>query len=266
MRLCEPFPTNTSDWDSLYQNTLTMYSEASQFNYQSTIPTFNVSRPLDILINQTLVANSDGEVMRIPLQMNSLQPPDQCLNWNRSFSGEGTAGVQVSTWAVVQCVSLPADVSEIGEGLIFPPQTGIENQPGNCKKMGLPDDFTLLTNNEVIAKYKFTMKDLADVKRILFTQGGFDPTTSVGPPPFELSGDLDATRTILMYGNGHGEEVFPSFVESTDTVKLVSILYLVYYLPYELRLTVSINTDTNYDEANCHRMAKHDTGCFQWKK
>ena len=57
------------------------------------------------------------------------------------------------------------------------------------------------------------------VKRILFTQGGYDSATGVGPPPFPLSADREATRTVLMYGNGHTEELFSESLDSSESVR-----------------------------------------------
>lgn len=47
-----------------------------------------------------------------------------------------------------------------------------------------------------------------NTKLLLFTQAGYDPTTSVGPPIFSLSQDPDIARAVLMYGNAHGEEMY----------------------------------------------------------
>jgi hypothetical protein len=222
MRLCEPFPSNVSVWDDIYQTALQQYSLASQFNYERPNPAiFNVSRPLFVLLNQTVAANSTGEVLRIPLQMQTLRTPDQCLLWNNTINTGAAAGIQDIPWDHVQCFSLPADVSGIPEGAIFPPRKSNEGQIAQCKSLNQSTAFAELTNEEIVKRYKFTQEDLVAAKRILFTQAGFDPTTSVGPPDLPLNADIDATRTLIMPGNGHGEETFPSILENTEPVQAV---------------------------------------------
>lgn len=86
--------------------------------------------------------------------------------------------------------------------------------------------FALKTNAEIVKDYHFTEEDLVKIKRILLTQGGYDPTTAVGPPPLPLSDDPNATKTLLMYGNGHTEEVFSESIDDSWPVKEVSELVI----------------------------------------
>lgn len=110
-------------------------------------------------------------------------------------------------------------------GNLFPEASNTYNLPSLCPTLGIDDSFALKTNEETIELYHFTEADLVAAQRILFTQGGYDPVTAVGPPPLPLSDDRDATRTVLMYGNANTEEAIGnSLGDHTETVKEVGDL------------------------------------------
>lgn len=74
-------------------------------------------------------------------------------------------------------------------------------------------------NKEVIEYYRFTKEDLVGTKRLLFTQGGYDPTTSFGPQHFPLLEDPDPTRAVLIYSNAHREEDLAEEIDESESVK-----------------------------------------------
>jgi hypothetical protein len=234
MRFCDSSPSTLAEWNILYSTTISLYDQASQFNYAIPLPSlFNTSHPLFVLVNQTLAANSIGEVLRIPLQMQSLRSPGECLPWSDTLSARdlSSVGIEAKSWTYVQCVSVPADTIAIGQGTIFPPSNVGIDQVASCQRLGVSSDFAQLSNDEIIKRYKLTKDDLLATKRILFTQGGFDPTSSVGPPELDTSSnsDPDATRTALMPGIGHTEEMFSSSFDNNPSVS--DVRYSVSTLP-----------------------------------
>ncbi|KAF2104899.1 hypothetical protein NA57DRAFT_71100 [Rhizodiscina lignyota] len=208
-RLCKPYPTNVTEWTTFYTSAVIMsYWYAAQFNYHYDNPaTFNVSRPLDIIVNQTLsAANNTGEVIRIAPQLYDMRSQDLCLNWTSDRFGSDTV-LDQEVFSVITCKYLPANTIDIAPGGIFPPRDGYGNSARNCVNLGQSPTFANKTNAEIIKIYRFTVPDLVKAKRILFTQGSYDPTTAVGPPVFPVSNDRDATRTVLFHGLAHTEEL-----------------------------------------------------------
>jgi hypothetical protein len=225
MGLCEPYPQSIEDWNTLYTSLIFTYQSGTEYNYGSALAgPFNISRPLQVIINQTLVANSTGAVLRVPLQLYSLEPPEHCLVWNSSRFSTNSV-LSTTPWQRVQCLSMPASANDVPAGNVFPEHPDAVNQTAQCLSLGLSPSFALKTNKEIIEYYCITREDLINTKRLLFTQGGYDPTTSVGPPPFPLSEHPDATRTVLMYGNAHTEEIYSELLDDSELVKLVSIGY-----------------------------------------
>lgn len=225
MDLCEPYPQTSAEWSIIYLWLLTTYQFGAQYNYASAAAgasLFNISRPLQEIINQTLAANTTGAVLRIPLQLFSLEAPEHCLVWNSSRFNVNSIGLELTQWDRVECLFVPGSTSGILPGNVFPSQSGYLNYTEFCLSMDLSPSFAMMTHEEIIKYYRLTRDDLMNTKRILFTNGGYDPTTAVGPPSFPLSQDPDATRAVLMYGNAHHEEVFSNAIEDTEPVRLVS--------------------------------------------
>ena len=191
MGLCEPYPQNTTEWTTVYSTLLAIYNWGTQFNYATFQNQFNVSRPLEVIANQTLLANSStGAVLRVPLALFSQTPPGKCVAWSQ-FSAD--SALSLDQWMRVQCLSVPAAISNIPPGNVFP--AGNVSMSGTsvdwaaeCKDMGLSPSFALKSNQEVIEYYKLTPESLKKTKRILFTQGGHHSIAAVGPPVCNLLG------------------------------------------------------------------------------
>lgn len=207
MRLCTPYP-NITQWASFYNSgVLSVYELAAQFNFHYP-NVFAVGRPLQAVIKQTLAANSTGEILRIAPQLYTNRSHDQCLEWNNAkLTGAGASvGIQLGSWNHVECIAMTGGTSDIGPGNVFPARDDTYNSTGRCTSQGVSPAFAQLGNDEVIRYFHLDAEHITKAGRILFTQGGYDPTTGVGPPPLPLRSDKDASRTVLMYGNAHTEE------------------------------------------------------------
>lgn len=136
--------------------------------------------------------------------------------------------LQTNVWDRVACLSVPGSTSDIAPGGIFPPQDNQVNNVKDCLDMGLNPSFANQTNDEIIKHYRFTAPDLIKTKRLLFTQGGYDPTTAVGPPVFPVSNDREATRTVLMHGLAHAEEVMGQSFPGADSVPLQMVIQTIF--------------------------------------
>ncbi|KAE8448817.1 hypothetical protein EG329_008819 [Mollisiaceae sp. DMI_Dod_QoI] len=189
MHLCEPYPQSSTDWKT------------------------------------TLLANSTREVLRIPAQLYSIQPFDQCLPWNDTDIFSPNAVVSGVPWQRIQCFSIPANTSDIPAGNIFPQRQNSSDIATLCESLDLSPSFALKSNEEIIKYYRFTKEDLLKTKH---------PTSAVGSPTFPLSDDREDTRSVLMYGNAHTEEIFSQTIDSSDSVKALFAILQVAGVFYEV--------------------------------
>lgn len=151
--------------------------------------------------------STTGAVLRVPLQLYTPNLSDIRLLWNSFRFSTASVGLELAQWQRIVCLSMSFSAGDISPGNLFPARPNVSNVTADCIFCGLSPDFSLKTSQEIIEYYRFTKKDLVETKRLLFTNGAYDPTTSIGPPPFPLSQDLDDTRSLLMYGVGHGEKM-----------------------------------------------------------
>lgn len=207
MRLCAPYP-NATQWANLYSvGVLSTYELAAQFNYH--YPNlFPIARPLQSIVEQTLKANSTGEILRIPPQVYTNRTPHQCLDWtNEKLGNSGaSAGIQLGPWLHIECTAMTGGIADIASGNVFPSRNHAYNYTALCDSLGISPAFAQLPGDEVIDLYHLTREYITAAGRILFTEGGYDPTASVGPPLLPVSGEKDASRTLFMYENAHTED------------------------------------------------------------
>lgn len=207
MRLCAPYP-NATQWAKVYSvSVLQTYELAAQYNYHYP-DNFPMARPLQAIIEQTLKANSTGELLRIGPQLYSNSSSDQCLDWNSAkLNGAGASvGIEIVPWQHIECNAMTGGTSDIAPGNVFPARDNMYNTTKLCNSLGISSAFAQLSNDEVVRYFHFTEEYITKAKRILFTEGGYDPSNGVGPPLLPETGEKDASRTVLMYGNAHGED------------------------------------------------------------
>lgn len=121
--------------------------------------------------------------MRVPLQLYSLEPPENFLVWNSARLTLSSVGPSLAQWQRVECLSMPTSTTDIPPGNISPSRANGINQTALCLSLGLSPSFAMKTNKD-IEYYRLPREDLMENKRLLFTQAGYDPTTSVGLPTF----------------------------------------------------------------------------------
>lgn len=191
---------------------LQAYWFATQFSY-SRESLWPVPFVLDRIINATLsLSNTNsGNVLHIVGSLRNWElDHTQCLDWrsgNLTGAATSNAGIEVRPWAYILCNYLPGWTSSIRENSMFPSQY----TNGYVQACTHPEWQTPLfnyTNDQIIEEYGYTAENIENVGRILFTQGGFDPGSSVGPPALALSGYRNASRTVLMPSIAHTEEEF----------------------------------------------------------
>lgn len=155
MGLCEPYPQSLQEWKTLYSDVFIPYDIGTQYNYASAqFSPFNISRLLQAIIDQTMAVNSTGTVLRAPLQLYSLEPPEHCLVWNSPRFSPSSVGLSLTQWQRVECLSMPASTTDIPLGNIFPTRADGTNQTALCLSLGLSPSSALKTNKEIIEYYR----------------------------------------------------------------------------------------------------------------
>ncbi|KUJ07811.1 uncharacterized protein LY89DRAFT_742579 [Mollisia scopiformis] len=80
-----PFQTSSSnlDWSNILNVVLVQqYDEFAQFNFPTKTEIIEIALALEVVINQTLAANSTGELLRAPILMgNSIYNGTGCADW-----------------------------------------------------------------------------------------------------------------------------------------------------------------------------------------
>ncbi|OCK73876.1 hypothetical protein K432DRAFT_410339 [Lepidopterella palustris CBS 459.81] len=109
----------------------------------------------------------------------------------------------------ITCNYLIFATASIRNGSMFPPQ----DMPPSCVVPGWEGPNFNYTGQQWIDKFGVSKENLTKLGRFLFTQGGYDPTTAVGPPNFDVPAFSNATRTVLMPGLSHTEELFSDRIE-----------------------------------------------------
>ena len=142
-----PKPNNTSQWIQLYTATRYIYWYATQLSYG--IPdVFPIPYPYKAIINQTLLTNDTGAILRIPLVLfNNQSISTSCLNWTatlQNFINPVNNGQRAFVWII--CHYFPFSNTPIRNATssLFPPYPNsrfVGSQSGK-----LPTS-TLQTNN-----------------------------------------------------------------------------------------------------------------------
>jgi hypothetical protein len=176
----------------------------------------------DYLINATLQAPNDtGSVARMPaMYKNGIGDLTKCLDWKSPnlTNVRDAAGIAVNTWDYIHCTYFPQTLESIRDGSMFPPMHTTGTVSDLCSNPSWQGGLYGKTNNEVIRYYGITTENLEKTGRFLFTNGGLDPTTSIGPlnfnPPPKLSPYRNASRVVLMPNVAHTEEEYSYLVEA----------------------------------------------------
>jgi len=170
---------------------------------------------LNLLVNQTLQANSPGEVLGLPVAMAAPAKGNvtDCVNW-AAISGTGSltqTGIGAS-WTYITCTYFVGSESAVSpNNSLFP--AWMANQSNNgC---GVPEwagpDLNK-TNEEWVAKFGFTDDALDQTTRLLITHGLSDRISAIGTPRLSLSSDRNHSRVLSALGVSHGEMSYPEAV------------------------------------------------------
>lgn len=86
-------------------------------------------------------------------------------------------------------------------------------------------------------RYHFTQDDIAESTRIIFSQGQYDPTTSLGPLSLPHTSDRNATKILYVSDMAHREDLFfpnPDDRKTTIQVRLLEndLTYITYLLTF----------------------------------
>ena len=197
------------------------YWFGAQFSYA--IPNiWPVPFVFDRIINDTLTLNdtSSGSVLHVIGSLKNWELDyTQCFDWrSANITGGASANAHIAPvpWTYINCNYLPGWVSSIRNNSMFPPQDTNGVIP-ICSHPEWETPLSNYTNQQIIEEYGFTAENIEKIGRILFTQGGLDPKTAVGPPPLALTGYRNESRVVLMPNIGHGEEQFASDFEPKGT-------------------------------------------------
>lgn len=186
------------------------YLYAAQFNSRRPL-SWPVGLPLQRVVNQTLQANDTGSIVRIPAMLwNRQLNSSHCLGWKSvNITGGAVSGVALKSYEWITCNYLIYSTDSIRNGSLFPAQ----DVPPTCPTPGWEGANFNNTNQQWIDAYGISKENLAKLGRFLFTQGGYDPTTAVGPPKFDVPESIDSARTMLMRGLSHTEDTYSNLIE-----------------------------------------------------
>jgi hypothetical protein len=211
LQLCGPQSANATEWLELYSAVESAYIYAIQFN--SRVPaSFPVSLPLQHIVNQTLQTNDTGNILRIPTMLWNWQlDQSECLDWKSpNITGGGAvSGIEMKSFDWITCHYLVLSINSIRNGSMFPPR---DSTP-TCTVPSWTGSHFNDTSQEWINTFGISKDDLMGVGRLLVTQGGYDPTTAFGPPSFDTPRSSNTTRTVLMQGLSHTEDLFSNLIE-----------------------------------------------------
>ncbi|RDX46464.1 peptidase S28 [Lentinus brumalis] len=219
LSLCSPPSNSSTDRTTLISWLTSAYVKLAQLNH---LPKafYNVTGPtLDTVINDTLSADSPIAAMNETLcHAYGLLAPNGCLNY--TVSSDSSLGVETIPFTWVNCKWYPQNFA-LGINTIF--GQGLTPTPSNpstvCAEMF---NTTQVTGAEVHSKYKITQQDIADSTRIIFSEGEYDPTTSISMPQSWLGDvvgtDLQKSVVIMINGIGHGQDVEPTDLDSPSVV------------------------------------------------
>ncbi|KAI0718395.1 peptidase S28 [Cerioporus squamosus] len=219
LSLCST-PTNVSaDRVTLISWLTSAYVKLAQLNH---LPNafYNVTGPtLDTVINDTLTASSPIAAMNETLWHGyGLLAQNGCLKY--TVSSDSSLGVETIPFTWVKCKWYPQNFA-LGTNTIF--GQGLTPTPSNpsavCAEMF---NTTQVTGAEVHTKYKITQQDIANSTRIIFSEGEYDPTTSISLPQSWLgdvvSTDMQKSVVIIIDGIGHGQDLEPTELDPPSVV------------------------------------------------
>ena len=100
---------------------------------------------------------------------------------------------------------VPISTVDIPNNAIFPATTVPPSSVAEyCKELW---NVTTPSAAALQNMYHFTQDDIANSTRIIFSQGQYDPTTSIGPLPFPHTSDRNATKILYVSDMAYREDL-----------------------------------------------------------
>lgn len=202
---CSPQPDAT-EFRNLYHLTLFNYRYATQYNlpFAAIYPQVY---PLQVLINNTLAANSTGAVLRVTHQMMnnaSIQSPT-CTKWSNKTNLDREVEFSGPAMEFIKCKFFSSDMDFVPEGNLFPAQNG-----SGCLYPEAESKEFQNTNDWWVRHLGLTDKDLDETERLLIVHGSYDGTSATANPKLTLSSYRNQSRVIIVDGTAHTEDSYPT--------------------------------------------------------
>lgn len=173
MNPCTPEPT-AKMWFQLLAATILIYDYSVQLSYG--IPViFPVPHPDQVIVNQTLQANSTAAILRIPNILFNNQSSDECWNWTATLESNTNNGERAFTWILCNYLPGSATARVNPTSSLFPASDIIEI----CSEPSWEPPYFNSSNHWWIEHLGITDETMRKAGRILFTRDGGEQTSSV---------------------------------------------------------------------------------------
>lgn len=203
--LCSPQP-DASEFRNLYHLTLFNYRYATQYNlpFAAVYPQVY---PLQVLIDNTLAANSTGGVLRVTYQMmnNASAQSTMCTKWSNKTNLDREVEFSGLGMECVKCKYFSGDMDFVPDGKLFPAQNG-----SGCLYPEAKSKEYQHTNDWWVRHLGLTDSDLDETERLLIVHGSYDGTTALANPTLTLSSYRNHSRVITVDGIAHTEDGYPT--------------------------------------------------------
>ena len=211
----------------------TTFSHATQFNFGSVqqpvadgsvIVGYPVPSPLAVLMNriEAIPANDSLRVLNASLSLYMDQFPG-CIDFTARVPL--FPAIEGSVFSYIGCSYLALSDTAVLPGTIFPPSPANHKVSAalriHCKQTY---NTTILPEAELQKKYHFTQADIQNSTRLLLIQGEFDPTSSVGPKPWDYGPNANASRILYVSDMAHCEDTYAPKKGDRETVVRVSFV------------------------------------------
>ncbi|KAI0020257.1 serine carboxypeptidase S28-domain-containing protein [Xylariomycetidae sp. FL0641] len=204
-------PSNDT-YGMVYNATVQLYSMIPQFNYpwQYVFPSPN---PLQDLVGKTLSADTDDQVLRIPLLAATWTDDEsECIDpSNPNITNPDMMGIQPA-FQYIKCAYYAVNDLSIPDMNILPSRYGRGNVPICTNPNWTTVDY-YSPNEYFTQKYALTEQDLNNVERLLIVQNSYDRNAAIGSPALEVTELFNHSRVIFVDGLARAEDAVSEAVE-----------------------------------------------------
>lgn len=199
-----------------------VFGQAAEFNYRVSKPgRAPVANPLDEVIKIVLDETDPIQILNRTFWLwYGAEGPGHadCFNiTDPYFAYKPVYVIETTPFRYLNCVYNPLRAIAIPNGTIFLPTSGdsVSSFVEGCRQQW---GVTPLTGQEIEERYHFSLQDIYNSTRIIWSNAEFDPASAVSVSYLPLTTDRCASRMILTSNMAHREDLFLPESDDRETV------------------------------------------------